>query len=143
MASYVPDDACGEAALPYWLVCAPSRATHNSTYSHSPRHVARMGPPCVHVARADFERLALVEGQRVRLCNARGRLTLPARPSDDLPGGMLRIDGLPRAKDLPEGVGVNTLVSDSVSDLGEGNVLYSTRVELQALEETRAQAHIR
>jgi hypothetical protein len=44
--------------------------------------------------------------------------------------GTLRIDGVPRACDVPEGVGVNTLVAPTLSDLGRGNVLYSTRVDL-------------
>ena len=40
-------------------------------------------------------------------------------------------DVLKRAAEAPEGVGVNVLVSPDVSDLGEGNVLYSTRVDLR------------
>jgi hypothetical protein len=48
----------------------------------------------------------------------------------DMPLGMLRVDGMPRASDIPEGVGINALVPPAVSDLGDGNVLYSARVDL-------------
>ncbi len=133
MATYVADDACGEGDLPFWLICAPSRATHNSTYSHSARHLARQGPPVVHLAREDARRLGCADGCQVRLSNARGSLTMPARLSDDLKPGFARVDGLPRAVDLPEKTGINSLVAGAVSDLGEGNILYSTKIRIEPL----------
>jgi hypothetical protein len=45
---------------------------------------------------------------------------------------LVRIDGLPRAQDTLEGVGVNALVAGEVSDLGDSNTLYSTRVDVSA-----------
>jgi len=130
MASYVPDDACGQKGE-FWLTCAPSRATHNSTFNHSARHLARAGRPHVHMHRADAERLGLDAGEIATLANENGSLSLPVALSEDLPPGMLRVDGLPRACDVPEGVGINALVSGELSDLGESNVLYSTRVDVR------------
>ncbi|MEL6715946.1 MAG: hypothetical protein AAFP86_19355, partial [Planctomycetota bacterium] len=43
----------------------------------------------------------------------------------------VRVDGFVDESLVPEGIGVNALVSPDVSDLGGGNVLYSTRVELE------------
>jgi anaerobic selenocysteine-containing dehydrogenase len=130
LATYVPDEG-GDEGGAFALISAPSRFTHNSTYSHSPRHLARWGRPHVLLNPLDAAELGLAEGAPATLSNRLGALTLPARPCDDLPRGLVRVDGLPRAADTPEGVGVNVLVPPDVSDLGDGNVLYSTRVDVR------------
>lgn len=38
--------------------------------------------------------------------------------------------GLPRAADVPEGVGIDALVAGDLADLGCGNVLYSARCDV-------------
>lgn len=126
--SYVPDDAAGGRGA-FWLVCAPSKHGLNSTFSHSARHMARAGEPCVHVHPTDAERLGWREGRMGTLANEQGRVTLRVRLDGDVPRGLLRVDGVPRSRDVAEGVGINALVPDAVSDLGNGNVLYSTRVD--------------
>lgn len=49
---------------------------------------------------------------------------------------MVRVDGFLNEDLVPEAVGINALVSPETSDLGGGNVLYSTRVELERPKET-------
>jgi hypothetical protein len=46
-----------------------------------------------------------------------------------VPVGCIRVDGVLSGRDVPEGVGINALVSPALSDLGDGNVLYSARVD--------------
>jgi len=46
-----------------------------------------------------------------------------------VPTGCIRVDGVLSGRDVPEGVGINALVPPALSDLGDGNVLYSTRVD--------------
>ena len=79
----------------------------------------------------DAQREGLAEGETATLSNRRGRVSLQVATTDDLPSGLVRVDGLPRAADVPEGVGINALVSSAVSDLGDSNTLYSTRVDVQ------------
>ncbi len=129
LATFVPDDAAGDRGR-FWLVGAPSVHTHNSTFSHSERHRKRNGPPCVHVNVDDARSLGLADGTRVRLRNERATLTLPARLSAEMPPGCVRVDGLPRAADIEERSGLNALTSPALSDLGDGNVMYSARVDL-------------
>ena len=112
------------------LIPAPSKFTHNSTFSHSARHLARWGRPHVVVHPQDARDQGLAAGDLATLSNAQGSLSLPVELSSDVPRGILRVDGMPRAVDTPEGVGVNALVPSLVSDVGDGNVLYSTRVDL-------------
>ena len=130
MATWVPDDACGDGGRAFWLVCAPSRFTHNSTFMHSARHVRREGTPRARLNPDDARDLGLADGDACVLENQRGRVTLIVRATADVPRGMVRVDGLPRSEDTPERAGINCLVSPRVSDLGNGNVLYSTRVDV-------------
>lgn len=129
--SYVPDEAHESGA--FRLVCAPSVHTHNATYSHSARHVKKAGRPRAFLNPADLARLRVADGARVRLANARATVTLDAAADEHVPAGIVRVDGLPRAADVPEGHGINALVAGDVSDLGGGNVLYSTRCDVIAV----------
>ncbi len=124
------DDASADEPGAFQLVCAPSVHTHNSTFAHSARHVHKAGPPRAFLNPADLSRLGLSEAEPVRLSNRRASITLLAATDAAVPAGIVRVDGLPRGADVPEGVGVNALVSDGISDLGGGNVLYSTRCDV-------------
>jgi anaerobic selenocysteine-containing dehydrogenase len=104
--------------------------THNATYSHSARHIAKAGKPRVHLNPDDLQDLQAVEGSLLRLANATGAISLPAVSDSSMPRGMVRVDGLPRACDMAESQGINALVSGQVSDMGGGNVQYSTMVDL-------------
>ena len=55
--------------------------------------------------------------------------------------GFARVDGLPRALDLPEKTGINSLVAGALSDLGEGNILYSTKINILPLADEPFEAH--
>lgn len=132
LATYVADDAAGDRGA-FWLIGAPSVNTHNSTYSHSERHLRKDGPPRCHVNPEDARELGLKQGALAKLSNTRGSLTLPVNATDDLPRGCIRIDGLPRARDIRERVGLNALTSSASSDLGDGNVMYSARVDVASI----------
>jgi len=114
----------------FQLHCAPSEHTHNSTYLHSPRHVKRIGAPSCTLNPADAQELGLSQGSAVRLSNPRAALSLTLDLSEDVPRGMVRVDGLFRACDTPECVGLNALTSAEPGDLGRGNTYYSTRVDV-------------
>lgn len=129
MATYVSDDAAGDRGT-FWLVGAPSVHTHNSTFAHSARHAKRAGPPVCHVNPDDARGLGLVDGARALISNGRGAITLPVVCTPRMPRGLVRVDGLPRARDIAEKVGLNALTSGALSDLGQGNVMYSARVDL-------------
>lgn len=124
---YVPDDGAGTSGA-YHLLAAPSIATHNSTFVHSARHRAKAGSPRCFLHPDELKALGASEGTRIKLTNDSGTLELAAHADACLPRNMIRVDGLPRAQDLGSPAGLNTLVPDAVSDVGAGNVLYSTRV---------------
>ncbi len=132
MATYVPDDGAGERGA-FQLIAAPSIATHNSTYLYSGRHLAKAGKPVCHLHPVDLERLNVAPGARLVLSNAQGKITLQASADENVPPGCIRVDGVLSGRDVPEGVGINALANPALSDLGDGNVLYSTRVDVLVL----------
>lgn len=129
--THVPDDARTETGS-FQLICAPSVHTHNSTYSHSARHARKAGAPRAFLNPRDLARLGIAAGTRVKLANERATITLSAAADAAVPEGIVRVDGLPRGADVPEGHGINALVAGEVSDIGGGNVLYSTRCNVTA-----------
>ncbi len=132
MAEYVPDTGCGGAHA-YWFWPTPSVATHNSTYLHSKRHLARMGPPQVRLSPQLADRLGIEEGTWLRIFNDVGSLSLPATLDEGLPADALCVSGFLDESLVPGGHNVNHLVASDRSDLGEGSCLYSTRVSVEVL----------
>jgi len=122
------------AREPYQLLLAPSYATHNSTYLHSSRHVARMGAPTAWLHPDDARVEGLAPGARVRLVNEHGALTLGVDVTEDLPRHTVRIDGFVDVDAVPEAVGASALVAPALSDLGAGSCVYSARVRLEQVE---------
>jgi molybdopterin guanine dinucleotide-containing S/N-oxide reductase-like protein len=77
----------------------------------------------------DAESRAIADGDRVRIFNDRGALTLTAMVNGSVPAGVVaaRLDW---AKLHPEGNNVNALTSERLTDLGRAATFYSTLVEV-------------
>ena len=134
VATYTPDDGCKLQGR-YWFHPTPSTATHNSTFTRSERHLARSEPARLRISEADAESESIQAGERVRVENAQGALTLEVEVSSDLPSGMVSVVGFPDPRSTPEGLSSNALTSSLVSDMGDGNVQYSARVDLVRLDQ--------
>ncbi|MEO0660474.1 MAG: molybdopterin-dependent oxidoreductase [Planctomycetota bacterium] len=129
VAQYTPDDGAGGKGT-FRLISAPSTATHNTTYMHVSRHAQRLGAPRAYVHPKDAADVGVEEGAPLRLVSEHGAITLVCALDEDARRKTVRVDGFVDESLVPERIGVNALVSPDVSDLGGGNVLYSTRVEL-------------
>ncbi|MFT7670244.1 MAG: anaerobic selenocysteine-containing dehydrogenase [Planctomycetota bacterium] len=129
LAEWSCDPGIGEGRA-FWLVSAPSKDTHNTTYLESDRHAKRAGRPSCFVNPLDAEEHSLVERGAVTLHNDYGRITLHVALDEGMPRGLVRVDGFPRPEEVPEGVSINVLSAPDVSDLGGGTTYYSTRVDL-------------
>ena len=129
VATWVEDDGCGGTGS-FWLVSAPSVATHNSTFAAVERHRRRAGAARCWLNPDDARELGLAAGMRARLTNEQGALTLAVACSADLPRGLVQLDGFPDPSEVPEGFSSNALTSSDLADLADGNVQYSARVDV-------------
>mgnify|MGYP003903053087 FL=1 len=84
----------------------------------------------------DLAAAGVAAGGLVCIRSEFGSVTVKAVADEALPRKTVRVDGFVNEDLVPEGVGINALVSPETSDLGGGNVLYSTRVELERPKES-------
>ncbi|MFT7485885.1 MAG: anaerobic selenocysteine-containing dehydrogenase, partial [Candidatus Paceibacteria bacterium] len=120
-----------DAKRAFWLISAPSKHTHNTTYLNHPRHAKRNASPRCFLTPEDMAELGVVDGDLVTLYNDYGQLTLTAEGDERMARGCARVDGFPRPADVPERTSINVLAAPDVSDLGNGTTYFSTRVDVR------------
>ena len=81
--------------------------------------------------RADAEPRGIVNGDRVRMFNARGSCTLVAEVDGEVRPGVVCAPSVRWNKLSPDGCGINALTSDRLTDLGGGATFYSCLVEVE------------
>ena len=120
-----------DESRPFRLVTAPSRQFLNSSFSETSGSRAREGRPTAMIHPADCADLGLNAGDRVRLGNDRGALTVHAEPFDGMQPGVVVVEGIWPGADFAEGIGINLLVSaDPGPPLG-GAVFHDTAIWME------------
>jgi anaerobic selenocysteine-containing dehydrogenase len=102
----------------------------NSTFCNLPGHQALEPEPCLEMNPFDATARGISDGARVRVYNDRGELVLPAKLDASVQPGMA-VARLGWAKLASDGVNVNVLTSQRLTDLGRGPTFYSTLVEAE------------
>ena len=132
--SYEPGEEGFAAASPgYPLQLLPRKADNwmNSTFANLPKHRA-MQPVqenTLEMHATDAAARNLRDGDLAEVRSARGSLCLTVRISDRVRVGVVTCT-LGWNKLAPEGVGVNTLTSERLTDIAGGATFYSTLVEV-------------
>jgi anaerobic selenocysteine-containing dehydrogenase len=122
-----------DAAARYPLELLPRKSDNylNSTFANLPGHrrLEARTNHCLEMHPQDAQARAISEGDRVHVFNDRGALELTALLNPALPSGVVaaRLDW---AKLHPQGLNVNILTSERLTDLGGGPTFYSTLVEV-------------
>ena len=120
-----------DAAHPFRLATSPARNFLNSTFSETPTSREKEGRPEVMVNPADAARLAIADGDVVRLGNMRGTLRIHARVTDAVKPGVLVAEGLWPNKAHLDGEGINVLTGgDAVAPHG-GAAFHDNKVWLE------------
>lgn len=120
-----------DAAHPFRLATSPARNFLNSTFSETPTSREKEGRPEVMVNSADAARLAIADGDVVRLGNTRGSLRIHARVTDAVKPGVLVAEGLWPNKAHLDGEGINVLTgADAVAPHG-GAAFHDNKVWLE------------
>jgi anaerobic selenocysteine-containing dehydrogenase len=104
----------------------------NSTFAnldgHRKMEARKLGKLEMHPV--DAAARGIADGDRVRIFNDRGELSLTALLTESLPAGVVagRLDW---AKFHPEAVNVNALTSERLTDIGQAPTFYSVLVEVE------------
>lgn len=107
----------------------------NTTFANLPVHrkMERRLSGLLEIHRSDAASRGIADNDLVEVWNERGRMTLVARVSEAIPSGVVasQLDWRKLARD---GVNVNDLTSQRLTDLGGGATFYSTLVEVKRLQ---------
>jgi len=111
-----------------------SAATHyfiGATFQHVPRLQEMMARATLEVSEADAKERGIADGDLCRLYNDRGESFGYALI---VPGLLKGVVGAPKqlqGSKMRNGVNLNALTSQDVSDMGQGPVFYSTLAQLE------------
>jgi len=116
---------------PFRMVTPPARNFLNSTFTETPTSRAKEGGPHVKVHPDDAARLSIADGDKARLGNRRGSVTLKAKIFDGLNPGVIVVEGVWPNADFEDGIGINALTgADPTAPIG-GAPFHDNAVWLQ------------
>ncbi|HVX65667.1 MAG TPA: molybdopterin-dependent oxidoreductase [Bryobacteraceae bacterium] len=117
------------ARFPLELISPKADDGMNSTFGHRDAVDAAQSAATLHTR--DAVARGIASGDRVRVFNARGSVTLVADVSDAVPEGVVRALSVRWARRSEGGRSVNALTSDRLTDAGGGPVFYSCLVQVE------------
>ncbi|MCW5772098.1 MAG: molybdopterin oxidoreductase family protein [Rhodospirillaceae bacterium] len=129
-----------EPERPFRLVAAPARNYLNSTFTETPTSQARERRPTLLVHPEDCAALAIAEGDRVRIGNARASLVIHAKPFAGVQRGVVVVESIWPNRAFEEGIGINALVSADPGFPNGGAVFHDTAVWVRKAEPRSAAA---
>jgi anaerobic selenocysteine-containing dehydrogenase len=116
---------------PFRLATSPARNFLNSTFTETPTSKAKEARPEVMIHPLDAQPQGILDGDWVRLKNARGEVYLRARLFDGVRRGVLIAESIWPNAAHPYGRGINTLTgADQVAPYG-GAAFHDNRVALE------------
>ncbi len=128
----VIDNTTGEH--PLRLVAAPARGYLNSTFTQSPSSVNHHKQPQLQINPDTAQNLGIGEGQKVRVGNHRGSLTVTAKYTENTQADTVVVEGIWPADAFPEGIGINLLISATPIAPNGGAAFHDTAVWVKAVE---------
>ncbi len=100
-----------DVAHPFKLATSPARNYLNSSFNEMPTSREREGRPRAKINPADMKKLGLVDGQKIRMGNERGEISLHAEAFDGVLPGVVIVEAIPPNSQFEGGEGINTLTS--------------------------------
>ena len=122
------------ADKPFRLVAAPARTFLNSTFTETPSSVKRERRPTALMHPEDCAALAVGEGDRVRLGNARGEVIVHVKPQEGQQRGVVVVEGIWPNRHFENGLGINALTSAEPGWPHGGAVFHDTAVWIRRLD---------
>jgi anaerobic selenocysteine-containing dehydrogenase len=103
----------------------------NSSHAHLPGHGPKEGGPYIELHTEDADRLGLVAGGEAVVWNDRAELRLPVRITGRLRPGVVAIPWGWWSQHHPDGLAVNSLTGDTLTDWGGGTAFADTLVAVR------------
>lgn len=116
---------------PFRLVAAPARQFLNSSFSETVSSRTREGEPRALLAPLTMRQLGLAEGERVRIGNERGSLTLAAAAREGQQDNVIVVESVWPNSAFAEGVGINLLIGSDPAPPNGGAAIHDTAVWLE------------
>nr|PZN70603.1 MAG: molybdopterin oxidoreductase [Bacillota bacterium] len=126
-------DGSPELAARYPIALITPAAHHflNTTFANLPRMRQREGVPTIFLNPADAAARNIRTGDWVRVFNDRGSVRLQARVGDWSQPGVAIAPSIWWSRHMPDGVGINVLTTDRVSDMGGGAAFHTNLVQVE------------
>jgi molybdopterin guanine dinucleotide-containing S/N-oxide reductase-like protein len=134
VATFIPPSESRHSAkaknYPLEILTRKSDNHLNSSFCNLPAHQKMEEPRLLEISMQDAAARNIREGDRVRVFNDRGSVHLKARVNGATQRGVVaaRLDW---AKLNPDGVNVNVLTSEKLTEIGAGATFYSCLVEVE------------
>ncbi|MGE7119506.1 molybdopterin oxidoreductase family protein [Peribacillus sp. NPDC046944] len=119
-----------DSDLPFLFIPAPNHNFLNSTFSNNEKHISMEKEPKLHMNTEDAVKRGITDGDMVRIWNARGECVLKAVIGENVLAGVLVSQGIwPNTPGRKQHI--NALTPDRLSDMGNGAVFFSGRVDVE------------
>ena len=135
--SFVPPDESRHSAkaqrFPLELLGRKADNFLNSSFTNIPSVQKMEQPELLEIHTADAERRGIREGDWVRVFNDRGEVRLKAHVNGAVQRGVVaaRLNG---ARFAPDGKSINSLTSETLTDIGGGATFYSCLVDIELVK---------
>jgi anaerobic selenocysteine-containing dehydrogenase len=120
----------GHARFPFELLARKADNFLNSTFANLPGMRAMEVPALLEINPQDAAARNISDGQPIRVFNDRGEIRLLAKITDTVQPRVLgaRLDW---AKHAAEGININVLTSERLTDMGGGPTFYTVLVDIE------------
>ena len=109
---------------------APLRETLNSSFNERPELVKDRGPIALRISPADAAARGIADGGRVEAWNDLARVQFIARITDGVPRGTVVAEGVYRTDQSLNGLTVNALLHETLTDAGRASTLCGNTVDI-------------
>ena len=128
---YLPVQTQLTDEYPLRLITPPAHHFMNSTYGNVPYLTRVEGDePQVMVHPQDAEMSGVQDGGYATLSSEQGQVTRRVKVTADVQPGVVVVEGTWWGLSAPDGVSINTLTAQTLTDLGGGSTFHNTRVRL-------------
>ena len=117
---------------PFRLATSPARSFLNSTFNETKASAEKEGRPTVLVHPDDADRSKLIDGQKVKLVNARGSVIVHVKLFDGVQNGVVISEGIWPNNAHEDGKGINTLTSADTCAPHGSAAFHDTKIKIVA-----------